>query len=177
MGNVIRFNEDTPVGDWICMSNGATDVFINVLVLSGSVLAETAEEKRLIVWLAEKDQKLGLGTVGFDVVDMPWRRKTFLRNKAFMLNVIKAAENELGWEKLDYTPDPKYLSQNLRKFREYIEKMTEQSIDDNTAIEWLKDAGSGDPVNCGFPRCKKHNTLLSFLGCQICNSTTSGLQR
>ena len=44
----------------IQMSNGLTDVFINVLVLSGSLLAHTSDEKRLIVWLAEKDQKISI---------------------------------------------------------------------------------------------------------------------
>ena len=53
---------------------------------------------------------------------------------------------------------------------EYIEKMTEDDIDDNALSEWLNAAESDDPVNCGFPRCKKHNTLLTFLGCQICNN-------
>ena len=68
MGNIICFNKNTPIDDCICMSNMATDVFINVLSLSGSILAETVEEKQLIVWLSEKDQKFaGLGTVGFDI--------------------------------------------------------------------------------------------------------------
>lgn len=171
MGNIIRLDENTPVDDWICMSNGATDVFINVLALSGSALAETAEEKRLVVWLSEKDQKLGLGTVGFDVVEMPWQRETFSSDKAFVLRMIDAAENKLNWEKLDYMPN--HVSQNLRKFREYIEKMTEQDIDDSAAAQWLGAAGNDDPVNCGFPRCQKHDTLLTFLGCQICNSMVS----
>ena len=51
MGNIICFNKNTPIDDCICMSNMATDVFINVLSLSGSILAETVEEKQLIVWL------------------------------------------------------------------------------------------------------------------------------
>ncbi len=102
MGNIIRFNKNTPVENWICMSNLTTDVFINILLLSGSALAETDEEKQLIVWLAERDQKLGLGTVGFDVVEMPWRKKTFLNDRTFLLNIIQSAENKLDWEKLDY---------------------------------------------------------------------------
>ena len=36
--------------------------------------------------------------------------------------------------------------------------------------EWLAESEAGDPVWCGFPRCKKHNTFLTYLGCQICNS-------
>lgn len=169
MGNIICFNKDTPVDDWICMSNTATDVFINVLSLSGSVLAETVEEKQLIVWLSEKDQKfVGIGTVGFDVVEMPWKKETFSNDKIFLLNVIKSAENKLGWEKLDYIPE--FILPNLQKFREYIEKMTEDDIDNNALSEWLNAAESDDPINCGFPQCEKHNTLLTFLGCQICNS-------
>lgn len=170
MGNIIRFKEETPVDDWICMSNGATDVFINVLALSGSALAETVGEKRLIVWLSEKDQKkCGLGTVGFDVVEMPWDRETFSNDKIFMMNVMDAAEKKLGWEKLNYTPA--CLLPNLQKFGEYMERMTEQDIDDQAVSKWLLAAGSDDPVKCGFPRCQKHDTLLTFLGCQICNST------
>ncbi|MDE7225086.1 MAG: hypothetical protein K2O34_15075 [Acetatifactor sp.] len=38
---------------------------INVLVLSGSELAETDSEKRMIVYLAERDQVIGQGAVGF----------------------------------------------------------------------------------------------------------------
>lgn len=172
MGNIICFDENTPVDDWICMSNAATDVFINVLSLSGSILAETVEEKQLIIWLSEKDQKfVGLGTVGFHIVDMPWKKETFSNDKMFLLNVMKSAENKLGWEKLDYTP--KLILPNLQKFKEYIEKMTEDDINDNVLREWLDAAERNAPINCGFPRCKKHNTLLTFLGCQICNSETS----
>lgn len=121
MGNIICFNKNTPIDDCICMSNMATDVFINVLSLSGSILAETVEEKQLIVWLSEKDQKfVGLGTVGFDIVEMPWKKETFSNDKIFLLNVIKSAESKLGWEKLDYIPE--FILPNLQKFREHIEK-------------------------------------------------------
>ena len=37
------------------MSNGGTDVFINILALSGSVIARTESERRLMVYLSEKD--------------------------------------------------------------------------------------------------------------------------
>lgn len=169
MGNIIRFNENTPVDDWICMSNMATDAFINVLSFSGSALAETAEEKQLIVWLSEKDQKfVGLGTVGFDVVEMPWKRETFSKDKLFLLHVIESAEHGFCWEELGYVPE--FVLPNLQRFRKYIEKMTEDDIDDNAIKEWLDAAKSNDPVRCGFPRCKKHHTLLTVFGCRICNS-------
>ena len=52
------------------MSNDGTDVFINILALSGSVIAQTENEKRLMVYLSEKDQIIGRGCVGFDIVEM-----------------------------------------------------------------------------------------------------------
>ena len=83
MGNIICFNRNSPAHDCIRMSNGATDVFINVLAISGSALAETEQEKRLIVWLSEKDQKVGRGTVGFDIVEMPWQKETFIAEACY----------------------------------------------------------------------------------------------
>ena len=84
MSNIISFNSDT-----ISMSNGLTDVFISVLVLSGSRLAETVDEKRLIVWFAEKDQsRVGMGTVGFDIREMPWNIERFEESRLFMLNTV-----------------------------------------------------------------------------------------
>ena len=56
MGNIIDLSPSMPSPACIQMSNGLTDVFLNVLILSGSALAKTVSEKRLIVWLAEKDQ-------------------------------------------------------------------------------------------------------------------------
>ena len=67
---------------------------------------------------------------------------------------------------------PGFILPNLQKFRKHIEKMTEEDIDNNAISEWLNAAERNDPVNCGFPHCKKHDTLLTFLGCQICNSKT-----
>ena len=171
MGNVIRFDENTPIDEWICMSNLTTDVFINVLSLSGSALAVTVEEKQLVVWLSEKDQKfVGLGTVGFDIVEMPWKKETFSNDKKFLINVIKSAEHKLGWEKLNYIPD--FILPDLQKFKEYIERMTENDVDNNAIREWLDASERTDPINCGFPRCKKHNTLLTIFGCEICSCET-----
>ena len=171
MGNIICFDDGSPVQDCLHMSNGAADVFINVLVLSGSSLAETESEKRLIVWLAERDQTLGLGTAGFSVTEMPWQRSTFAGDRAFMLRVVRAAENRLGWDMLDYIPAYPPLFSHLEKFASFLRAMTEDRIENRAAAEWLQAAEEDDPVRCGFPRCKRHHTLLTFLGCQICNST------
>ena len=73
MSNIISFDgKAAPGDDSFAMSNGGTDVFINILALSGSVIARTESEKRLMVYLSEKDQITGRGCDGFDIVEMPW---------------------------------------------------------------------------------------------------------
>ncbi len=60
MSNIISFDGNvTPDDDSLLMSNGGTDVLISILALSGSVIARTENEKRLMVYLLENDQIIG----------------------------------------------------------------------------------------------------------------------
>lgn len=166
MGNSVSFG-----GDSLQMSNGLTAVFIDVMTLAGSRLAQTVDEKRLVVWLAEKDQSVvGIGTVGFDIREMPWNTKRFEENKRFMLEVIESAENRIDWDRLDYQPNEEHIFWALKEFAELISKMTVEDVDQNAADEWLGAAERDDPVLCGFPKCEKHGTLLTCLGCLFCNA-------
>ena len=169
MGNIIDLSPSMPSPACIQMSNGLTDVFLNVLILSGSALAKTVSEKRLIVWLAEKDQsRMGAGTVDFDLWDMPWDLNTFEEDKAFLLRVVSAAKKRLGWEKLDYCPDEDMLFPCLDRFSELISNFSQ--IQSGALEEWLAESDPSDPVMSGFPRCSRHQTLLSIFGCHICNN-------
>ncbi|MDE6596718.1 MAG: hypothetical protein K2K44_12025 [Oscillospiraceae bacterium] len=172
MANIISFNGNiTPDDDSLQMSNGLTDAFINVLALSGSELAQTESEKRMIVYLSEKDQGIiGIGCVGFDIVEMPWDKKTFEEDKRFIISIINGARNKIGWEKLDYTPNEEYILRCLDTFENLIDRMTADNICENSLNNWLSEADENDPVYGGFPKCRKHNTFLTCFGCQICNN-------
>lgn len=166
MGNCITFGENS-----LKMSNGLTSVFIDVLTLAGSRLARTEDEKRLIVWLAEKDQsKVGIGTVGFDIRKMPWNKERFEENKRFMLKMVDAAENKTDWNKLDYQPNEEHIFRVLQEFAELISKMTAEDIDENAMKEWLDGAEGDDPVLCGFPNCPEHGILKTLWGCLFCDA-------
>ena len=94
--NTICF-KDYADEDCLHIQNGSTSMLINILCLSGGRLAETESQKRLMVFLAEKNQSVvGIGNVGFNIVDMPWDRRSFHEDKAFMLRVIEGAKNKLG---------------------------------------------------------------------------------
>lgn len=167
MANTIQYKET----DGIHMSNGLTDVFLNVLLLSGSKMAEREEEKRLIVWLAERDQsRVGIGTVGFDLCDMPWDTRTFEADRAFLRKAVSGAKDRLGWESLDYAPQEELLFPCLDRFDRFLEQMDAAQIGPSALREWLAESSPSDPVFCGFPKCPKHHTLLTVFGCQICNN-------
>lgn len=172
MGNTFCFNFDytkNSVKDALHMSNSGTSVFINVLCLSGGRLAETESQKRFMVFLAEKNQNVcGIGTVGFDIVDMPWDKDSFDEDKAFILKVIEGAKQKLGWETLDYRPNEEIVFDCLDTFRKLIEPMTSDDIIDASLTEWLEEADENDPVRCGFPKCMIHDTYVSIHGCQVC---------
>lgn len=166
MGNHITLGEDS-----LKMSNALTAVFIDVLTLAGTQLAQTEDEKRLIVWLAEKDQSVvGIGTVDFDIREMPWNTERFEENKRFMLSVVEAAENRTDWNKLGYQPNEELLFPALKRFAELISRMTAEDVDESAAREWLAAAEAYDPVLRGFPKCSKHEILLTCFGCLFCNA-------
>ncbi|MBQ3161873.1 MAG: hypothetical protein IJC04_07085 [Oscillospiraceae bacterium] len=172
MSNFIFFDNKNHNQDekFISMSNGLTDVFINVLVLAGSKLAEAEEEKQLIVWLAENDQRMVGNSVDFDIVDMPWHKERFDKDKQFIINVIEAAKNKTDWDKLDYEPNEEWLFEALNDYKILIKRMTEDDVISEKLTEWISYKQDDEPVKCGFPRCNKHNTFLSRFGCQLCNN-------
>jgi len=151
------------------MTNIGTAKFINVLCLSGGRLAKTESQKRFMVFLAERNQCfMGLGLVGFDVVDMPWAKESFEEDKKFMLDVIDGVKNKLGWETLDYEPNEEVIFGYMDTFRKLIDRMTVDDIDENYLKDWLATTDPDDPVNCGFPKCEKHDAYISVAGCQVC---------
>ncbi len=171
MSNIVSFDgKVVPDDDSLAMSNGGTDVFINILALSGSVIARTESEKRLMVYLSEKDQIIGRGCVGFDIVEMPWDKETFEKDKKLIIQLINEARNKTGWERHDYSPNEELVSYYLDTFENLIKRMTVDDIRENSLNHWLSESEEDDPVYCDFPRCKKHNTFLTCFGCQICNS-------
>lgn len=50
----------------------------------------------MIVYLGNKQQTIvGIGTVGFEIVEMPWQINTFSEDNKFMLKVVSNAKRLL----------------------------------------------------------------------------------
>ena len=169
MSNTFSLNNEAPQEQWLNMSNGATDTFLDLMVLAGSFLAETDAEKELIVWLSEHDQNyVGDGAVGFELTEMPWQTAEFESQKQFLMKAADMAENGGFTEKLSYQLDMEYMKPYFSKFRDIVMKMSADMVDEESHTEWLAAADSDDPVRNGFPHCEHHGILLSTFGCRLC---------
>lgn len=170
MSNVITLHEGEPDEETLTMNNGLTDVFLGTLVLSGSLLARREEEKRLIVWLAERDQAaVGLGAVGFDLAELPWDSRTFEQDRAFLLRAIDGAKGKLSWEYLDWTSSEERLFPALEQFSRMVAQLRACDIQPEALRQWLSASGEDDPIRRGFPVCPIHHTLLTVFGCLLCH--------
>jgi hypothetical protein len=170
MGNIITLHPGhAAMDEWLDMNNGLTAVFISVLALAGSDLAQTDREKELIVWLAEHDQAVvGRGTVGFAISELPWTETGFAAEQAFLLRVIESAQARTGWERLAYTPHEAWTLDALAHFHRLVRAFTPAHLDPTSYPRWL-DADPACAVPAGFPRCPTHHVLLHWQGCVVCN--------
>jgi hypothetical protein len=164
MGNIITFGKDD-----FKMSNGLTDVLIDYMLISGSELAKTHSEERLIAFLAECDQSYcGLGVVGFDISEMPWDKESFAADKQFMLDAVKHAReltyNKDIWDMLMYEPNHENIEYALDGFERLISAMSETDIREDILKEWFHNRG----IWCGWVKCRRHDTIMSICGCKFC---------
>ncbi|MFF2888005.1 hypothetical protein [Paenibacillus sp. NPDC057967] len=174
MGNIIHINhhKNGHAVDSVSMSNGGTAVFLDVLALSGSDLAVTDREKEFIIWLNQRDQSIvGIGTVGFNINEMPWTKEGFAVHKKFLLSVIDSAANRQRWHVLSYRPNYEIIYSNLTQFRDLISAFQEEQVDESEYDYWSsKEEDEINPtIPDGFPKCESHSVLLSCHGCLICN--------
>ncbi|MBE1442966.1 hypothetical protein [Paenibacillus sp. OAS669] len=173
MGNYVSLPDQHSSLEDLHMSNGLTSVFLEMLVLSGSLMAVSNREKEFIIWLAQRDQSIvGIGTVGFSLEEMPWLIHDFNRMKLFMLKTIEGAINKTKWEVLDYEPNEEMVVRCLHHFKELIKAFSVDHVLESHYWEW-SELDDNDPIPAipeGHPMCPTHSIYLSCHGCLICNS-------
>lgn len=152
------------------MSNSLTSVFISVLGLSGSAIATEDYQKDLILFLLEKDQSaVGIGTIYFDITEMPWIKEYFNLQKSFMLQVINRTKSKIDWHLLDYTPNDMIID-SLDKFQNMFENLSIEDVDLEKINTWLLDTlNKRKSWIQKYPKCEKHGVFKTFYGCHICN--------
>ncbi|WP_432009832.1 hypothetical protein [Streptomyces cucumeris] len=163
MGNVFGGSD----GRALDLSNGGTEVFVEVLTLAVSALAERPWHFRFAALLTLQDQNvMGRGAVGFDLADVDWGATPQQRARAreFVLRTVDLALTRHRWEELGY--EPVSAEASLRRFRAMVASYAP--------------AAGGPPADGGFPAareaavacCVRHrvlNALPLWDGCVFCN--------
>ena len=165
MSNTItndRLNKD----DYLKLSNGATDVLIDVLILAGSTLALTRWQKELIIFISLNDQEIkGQGCVGFDISDLGWEIDHFEDQKRFLLKVIDSALKKTNWKILNYKPEEENTFSNLRRLKELIIEYSKKLVKQRDFLEWNKEFNEVE-----FKKCVKHKVYEHPFGCKVCHN-------
>jgi len=165
MSNTIT-NDRFTKNDYLKLSNGATDVIIDVLVLAGSSLAQTQWQKELVIFLSLNDQEIkGQGCVGFDISNLGWEMDHFEDQKQFLLKIIDSALKKTNWEILNYEPVEENIFSNLRRFKEMIIKYSKKLVEQRDFLIWNKEFSKIE-----FKKCVKHKVYKHPFGCKLCHT-------
>ncbi|MEU8972644.1 hypothetical protein AB0D11_25805 [Streptomyces monashensis] len=154
--------------DGLCLSNGGTAAFVDVLMLAVSDLVEEPWDYRFAALLALQDQNvMGRGAVGFDLEDIDWGAspEEQARNKDFVLRVTDLALSRHRWDELDY--DPAFAADHLRHFRAMVAAHALASRDDGSPAAF--------PVHeeAATASCARHRVLSAlphWEGCVFCTA-------
>ncbi|MER5785497.1 hypothetical protein ABT104_27860 [Streptomyces mobaraensis] len=160
MGNTFFAGDDS-----LYLTNGGTAVFVDVLTLAVSALAERPWDHRFAALLARQDQSvMGRGAVGFDLAALDWGRTARERAEAkdFVLRVTDLALRRHRWDELDYFPP--FAEKYLRRFREMVEAFDPAAArDDGYTFPGPDEAATAS--------CVRHRVLSSLPlleGCVFC---------
>lgn len=160
MTNYVTCEAQEQIPD-LWMSNSVTSTFISVMCLATSRLATTKNQQRLAVWLGGRDQTvLGLGCVGFDLAELPWRAETFTHDREFLIFSTSQARAQLGWHVLSYTPDTPEFHAKLAAFQNMLERFA--------LVQGLPDELKSPET---FTKCQKHDVFRHDLDCVVCNDS------
>ncbi|WP_030987677.1 hypothetical protein [Streptomyces sp. NRRL S-1813] len=160
MGKVFGGGEQS-----LCLSNGGTEAFIDVLMLAVSDLADDVWDYRFAALLTLQDQNvMGRGAVGFDLQDIAWgatpRRRA--RSKEFVLRATALALSRHRWSELGYVPS--FAQDYLYQFTAMVESFVPA---DDTHLA----GGFPGPEERAMASCPQHRILSALPhwdGCFLC---------
>ncbi|MEE6257579.1 hypothetical protein [Plantactinospora sonchi] len=144
----------------LTLSNGATDVFFDVLTLAGCAIAETPWQRHLALFCAD-GHRLDRGCAGFDLGELPWT-PDWPAEKSFFLRLIDMAATRHGWDLLRY--EPPYASNYLAAYRRMVDGYRPVPAESSEAGDWRE-----PPAPELLERCDTHHIYQGQFGCRLCD--------
>lgn len=148
------------------LSNGATAVFIDVLMPAVSDLASGDWHFRFAALLTLQDQNvMGRGAVGFDLAEFDWGKteRERARAKHFVLPATALAASGHRWSELGYQP-PR-VHNHLHRFATMVETCVPPAASSAPR-------GFPGPHEAALASCARHRVLSALPlwdGCFLCH--------
>ncbi|MGW7681081.1 hypothetical protein ACWGID_10105 [Kribbella sp. NPDC054772] len=145
--------------DRLFLSNGGTDVFLDVLALAACELARSDFERRFALLLC--NSRIGMGNDDFDLDELPWSAE-FIAEREFLLRVIALAATGFRWAMLSY--EPPYAEAHLRQYGDVVRGYTPPGEAVEVARMWDE-----HPPERAFERCGRHGLFVGdYRDCRLC---------
>ncbi|WP_280441271.1 hypothetical protein [Nocardia brasiliensis] len=155
MGN--RFSANASGLD-VYLSNGATDVFCDVIALAGSAVARTVWQQHLVLHFCDS-ARYARGFAGFDLAELPWTQD-HQAEQDFFIVLLDRANHRTGWEKLHYSPS---INDSLRAFMQMLTTFHASPTIDSDFGDWTY-----APKPYLLDKCIRHKTFQGEFGCRLC---------
>ena len=147
-------------GPRLKLSNGGSEVFLDVLALAACDLATTDFERGFALLLC--NSRVGLGNESFDLDELPWSSADWKAEREFLLRVIELAKAHSRWELLSY--EPSYADRYLADYHEVVRGYHPPAEPAELPRMW-----DLDPAGAAFSRCPKHGLFLGdYTDCRVC---------
>ncbi|HKU98257.1 MAG TPA: hypothetical protein VJR58_23405 [Vineibacter sp.] len=159
MGNIYSIRRGEGGLD-LDLTNGATDVFLDVMTLASCPLAHTPWQQNLALLFADS-QRFDYGFAGFALDELPWTDNATQEHR-FLLAVIDKALTRHGWNLLTY--DPPYAQGYLETYRTMVQRFTPVPTISDHFGDWRT-----EPDADRLQRCAKHDIFQGYAGCRLCD--------
>ncbi|TDC28008.1 hypothetical protein E1265_00265 [Streptomyces sp. 8K308] len=152
----------------VYLSNGGTEVLVDVLTLAVAELACRRWHFRFGMLIATQDQSMwGRGAVGFHLSELDWGATPveWATNRRFVLDVVGLAAARHRWDELGY--DPPHASADLAEYREIVAAFDPATARPDPTVFPGRDGGA-------VASCARHRVLTAWplwSGCVFCHRT------
>ena len=132
-----------------------------VLALASCGMAGTEQEFEQAFYFCSRDLRvLGPGNAGFDLGEVPWGADVE-RARRFYQFTCTAACKRLGWERLGFYPDDRWLIPAVEFMRQIVGQFTPDHVEPT-------DPTLADMRPPNLERCLHHGIFLHREGCLLC---------
>ncbi|MEU4192281.1 hypothetical protein AB0E69_10300 [Kribbella sp. NPDC026611] len=140
------------------LSNGGSEVFLDVLALAACELAESPFERGFALLLC--NSRIGLGNESFDLCELPWSEE-WVAERSFLLRVVQLAATGFRWGLLSYNPP--YVADHLGEYEQLLVDFEPRQTGE-LARFW-----DPAPPAEAFRQCLEHGLFVGdYTDCRLC---------